>query len=94
MTEREFIILSANKDMFGKYGVEVVDGRRKMDKIESRSARALLACYRRDARNKGNDRNNGKCLQFSKILSIFAHETCAKSGGTSAISKLTALGLH
>jgi hypothetical protein len=35
MTEREFIILSANKDMFGKYGVEVVDGRRKMDKIES-----------------------------------------------------------
>ena len=36
MTEREFIILSANKDMFGKYGIEVEDGRRKMDKIESR----------------------------------------------------------
>ena len=23
MTEREFIILSANKDMFGKYGIEI-----------------------------------------------------------------------
>ena len=31
MTEGEFIILSVNKDMFGKYGVEVVDGRRKME---------------------------------------------------------------
>ena len=31
MTEREFIILSANKDMFGRYGVEMEDGRRKMD---------------------------------------------------------------
>ena len=31
MTEREFIILSANKDMFGRYGIEVVDGRRKME---------------------------------------------------------------
>ena len=31
MTEREFIILSANKDMFGKYGVQVSDGRRKME---------------------------------------------------------------
>ena len=30
MTEREFIILSANKDMFGRYGVQVVDGRGKM----------------------------------------------------------------
>ena len=65
MTEREFIILSANKDMFGKYGIEVVDGRRKMDKIESH-------------RNKGNGRNNGKCLQFSRILSIFAHEKKTK----------------
>ncbi len=27
MTEKEFIILSANKDMFGKYGVQVVDYR-------------------------------------------------------------------
>ena len=27
MTEREFIILSANKDMFGKYGVEMEEGR-------------------------------------------------------------------
>ena len=31
MTEREFIILSANKDMFGKYGIEMEDGRRKME---------------------------------------------------------------
>ena len=31
MTEREFMILSANKDMFGRYGVEVEDGRRKME---------------------------------------------------------------
>lgn len=26
MTEREFIILSANKDMFGKYGIQVSNG--------------------------------------------------------------------
>ena len=26
MTEKEFIILSANKDMFAKYGVNVIDG--------------------------------------------------------------------
>ena len=33
MTEREFIILSANKDMFGKYGVRVSDGRGKMEDV-------------------------------------------------------------
>jgi len=33
MTEREFIILSANKDMFGKYGVEMEDGRRMMEDV-------------------------------------------------------------
>ena len=26
MTEKEFIILSANKDMFGKYGIQVSNG--------------------------------------------------------------------
>ena len=26
MTEKEFIILSANKEMFAKYGIEVTDG--------------------------------------------------------------------
>ena len=31
MTEREFTILSANKDMFGKYGMQVSDGRGKME---------------------------------------------------------------
>ena len=39
MTEREFIILSANKDMFAKYGVQVSDGRRKMEDVMSRRKR-------------------------------------------------------
>ena len=34
MTEREFIILSANKNMFGKYGVQVMDFRTACDSKE------------------------------------------------------------
>lgn len=34
MTEREFIILSANKDMFAKYGVHVMDYRTASDSKE------------------------------------------------------------
>ena len=34
MTEREFIILSANKDMFAKYGVHVMDYRTVSDSKE------------------------------------------------------------
>ena len=30
MTEKEFIILSANKDMFAKYGVNVIDGQKSV----------------------------------------------------------------
>lgn len=34
MTEREFLILSANKELFAKYGVDVLDGA-KQESIQS-----------------------------------------------------------